>query len=115
MLEGVEKKKKQPKKETAVENAEDATRDTQKQTPRKQRDIQMNQTERKLDKTPADQQKERAGGPATIGQRNRTKYTPITVFVLERTASYFPMNLYLQTHTLCFLGCIFMSYFVSRL
>lgn len=75
----------------------------------------MNQTERKLDKTPADQQKERAGGPPTIGRRNRAEYTPITVFVLERTASCFPMNLYLQTHTLCSLRCVFMSYFVSRL
>lgn len=49
----------------------------------------MKQTERKPDKTLADKQKEQAGATATFGQRNRGKYIAITVFALERTASYF--------------------------
>lgn len=50
----------------------------------------MKQTERKADETPADKQKEQAGAASVFGQRNITKYMPISVFVLERASSLIP-------------------------
>lgn len=64
----------------------------------------MKQTERKLDKTLADKQKEQAGATATFGQRNRTKYMPITVFALEKTVSCFPKNTHYDFYNI--LSCL---------
>lgn len=55
----------------------------------------MKQTERKPDKTLADKQKEQAGATATFGQRDRTKYMPITVFAFGENCLFFPKELLL--------------------
>lgn len=95
MAERVQNERKKDEQTERRGEREDAAKDVEKQTPRRQRDRYRwnRRRERKPDKTLADKQKEQAGALATFGLRSTPKPEPITVFVLDGASPYFPKNL----------------------